>query len=142
MRYNLFLDDIRSPSKAGLYMPKNTKHYYYDLLWDIVRNYDEFCAHITKWGLPEIISFDHDLAEIHYKAAIGQESFSYSEKTGYDCMQWMINYIILHKEQPPKKVLVHSMNAVGAENIQKYFNNFLKHYKWDNSKESAILTGK
>ena len=42
----LFLDDIRKPP---------------DVDWFIVRNYNQFIDWIDKNGLPDIISFDHDL---------------------------------------------------------------------------------
>jgi len=47
----LYLDDVRCPKTEG---------------WDIVRTYDDFVSWITKNGLPDEVSFDHDLAEIHY----------------------------------------------------------------------------
>ena len=47
----LYLDDIRIPKTEG---------------WVIVRTYDEFVNWITKNGLPEEVSFDHDLAEINH----------------------------------------------------------------------------
>lgn len=58
MNYNLFLDDFRMPSDAFNYKPNPM---YNNESWVIVRNYDQFIECITKNGIPEIISFDHDL---------------------------------------------------------------------------------
>jgi hypothetical protein len=44
----LYLDDIRTPKTKG---------------WDIVRSYDEFVKWIEENGLPDKLSFDHDLGE-------------------------------------------------------------------------------
>ena len=46
----LYLDDVRIPTEGN---------------WEVVRNYDEFVAHIKLNGLEnyEVISLDHDLGE-------------------------------------------------------------------------------
>ena len=46
----LYLDDVRTPTADN---------------WEVVRNYDEFVAHIKLKGLGayEVISLDHDLGE-------------------------------------------------------------------------------
>lgn len=58
MSYNLFLDDIRNPSDCIHYMYTPI---YTSVDWVIVRNYNEFVKTIEEKGLPEIVSFDHDL---------------------------------------------------------------------------------
>lgn len=141
MGYNLFLDDIRMPAQAANYMHPDIAVLYGTKVWDIVRNYKQFVKHIKRFGIPEIASFDHDLAQIHYEVSSRKESFKYYPETGFDCMKWMVDHIIDNNLEPPQ-VIVHSMNAVGAENIQRYFNNFIKQYKWDNSKESDTRTAK
>jgi hypothetical protein len=62
--YNLFLDDIRHPYDCIIYMSSPGIYSKYD--WETVRNHDEFVAFITKNGLPDLISFDHDLSDIDY----------------------------------------------------------------------------
>jgi sulfur relay (sulfurtransferase) DsrF/TusC family protein len=58
MSYNLFLDDFREPVDSFYYLGNPT----YNILdWKIVRNYDEFVKMIQENGIPETISFDHDL---------------------------------------------------------------------------------
>ena len=64
MSYNLFLDDIRHPYDCISYMP--SPGIYSKYLWKTVRNYDEFVSFITQNGLPDLISFDHDLSDIDY----------------------------------------------------------------------------
>ncbi len=63
MSYNLFLDDFRMPADVVLYMPKCA--YYTDREWVIVRSYDEFVKTIEEMGIPQAVSFDHDLADEH-----------------------------------------------------------------------------
>ena len=50
-----YLDDTRTPTETiPGYKP-----------WDVVRNYNEFTEYILKNGIPDLISFDHDLGEEH-----------------------------------------------------------------------------
>ena len=102
----LFLDDTR---KAP------------DFTWDIVRSYEQFIAYIKLNGVPDIISFDHDLGGEHYRVItwdgkvegdkIPYETFT--EKTGYDCAKWLVENSLL-----PKEYRIHSLNPVGAMNIK------------------------
>ena len=62
--YNLFLDDVRNPKDCCQYMPD--AKFYFNSEFVIVRNYDEFVNFIRKNGLPNIISFDHDLSDMDY----------------------------------------------------------------------------
>ena len=56
MYYNLFLDDERFPCKVSwINLPP--------VQWEIVRNYSQFIQIITERGLPEHISYDHDLSD-------------------------------------------------------------------------------
>lgn len=132
MSYNLFLDDIRTPAGAATYMPFSLKDTYLKNEWVIVTNYMDFVHQIATHGIPNIVSFDHDLADEHYNLSSKEDWEEYSawsdrEKTGLDCMKWMVDYIQNNKLILPY-VIVHSMNTVGRENIQRYFDNFTKHY--------------
>ncbi len=83
----LYLDDIRNPKSDG---------------WTVVRNYEEFVQSIDQNGLPDEISFDHDLGE--------------DVKTGYDCAKWLCEYCWMNGIPiPPYNV--HSANPVGRDNI-------------------------
>lgn len=58
MKYNLYLDDFRDPRDSGYYL---NNPIYETLEWVVVRNYDEFVKCVEENGVPEVISFDHDL---------------------------------------------------------------------------------
>lgn len=115
----LYLDDIRTPI---------------DETWDIVRSYNEFVDYITTNGIPDLISFDHDLAVEHmndyydYQAnginVINYDTFT--EKTGMDCAKWLVDYCIDNNVEL-KQVTVHSANPAGSENILGLINNYNKH---------------
>jgi hypothetical protein len=136
-KYNLFLDDVRNP-KACEYMKDRIGKdvaIYFDLEWVIVRNYDQFVTYVKANGLPEVVSFDHDLAEPHYHESMykgGKVYMKYletvSEKTGYDCVKWMIDYCMDNWKRFPKWYL-HTMNPAGRENMESHILNYLKHYE-------------
>ena len=107
----LYLDDIRIPKTKG---------------WNIVRSYDAFVEWIDKNGLPDKVSFDHDLAEIDYNPLTGTQKFEYYEKTGLDAAKWLGQYC-LEKDVPFPKWNVHSANPIGKANIEAYINNVIKH---------------
>lgn len=125
MKKCLYLDDVRSPiNELPGYEP-----------WTIVRNYDEFVAYINTHGVPDFISFDHDLAQEHMEDyfaqvhAFGFQTPSYDkfkEKTGLDCAKYLIDYCIAN-DLVPKRCAVHSHNPVGGKNIQDCINSYKKH---------------
>jgi len=127
----LWLDDLRNPflDIEGR-VPKENG------IINWVLNYEEFVQWIEKFGLPSIISFDHDLADEHYTpekywddyqlSKKYQESQNYQEKTGMDCAKWLIDYCIDKKEKLPQ-YYVHSANPVGADNIIGILENYKKH---------------
>jgi hypothetical protein len=141
MSYTLFLDDERSPNQVTwAEFPRN------QLV--VVRNYDQFVAHVTEHGLPGFVCFDHDLADQHYAAMLKETAadkqftfwmpgddessglnitFDYgSEKTGYDCAKWLVDYCADRNLKFPQFV-IHSMNPVGKERIDKYIANAKVH---------------
>jgi hypothetical protein len=120
----LFLDDIRIPSEAFLY----TKNPIYIKHWDIVRTYDQFVEYITEKGMPSIISFDHDLADEHYVGLAEGKLDGYTEKTGYECVKWLVDYCLDNEVECPN-FLVHSMNPVGKEKIEGLLNNFKRNFR-------------
>jgi len=75
----LFLDDIRYPVEVYRYTKQDV---FLRKDWHIVRNYEQFINRILEKGLPEMISFDHDLADEHYWDPNSRQRV---EKTGYDC---------------------------------------------------------
>ena len=88
----LYLDDLRVTPEG----------------FDRVYNYVDFVKYITQNGLPDFISFDHDLGE---------------DESGYDCAKYLVEYSIEHN-LPLPKFSVHSQNPVGKENIERLLNNF------------------
>ena len=59
----LFLDDLRNPKDViWVNLP--------EVEWTVVRNYDDFVNTIIDKGVPTRISFDHDLADEHYRESM------------------------------------------------------------------------
>jgi hypothetical protein len=115
----LFLDDIRYPIEAYHYTKQDI---FLRNDWHIVRSYKQFISWILEKGLPEMISFDHDLADEDY---LKKDSLDLTEKTGYDCAKWLIEYCMDNELDLPK-FYSHSMNPVGKENILNLLENFKK----------------
>jgi hypothetical protein len=119
----LFLDDIRIPKDcANGLVPSHLNKLYWDNDWNIVRSYNSFVAWIVKNGLPDFISFDHDLADIHYTMDFSDKNDGGKEKTGYECAKWLVDYCMDQNLEIPS-FIVHSQNPVGKANIQSYLLN-------------------
>lgn len=88
----LYLDDLRPT-------PEN-----YERVYD----YDEFVNFSNENGVPDFISFDHDLGE---------------GKTGFDCAKFVVEFC-LDNGISEINFQVHSQNPVGKENIEKLLDNF------------------
>lgn len=122
--WGLFLDDERNPEDVKwLNLPAKN--------WVVARNFAEFIAAIEERGMPSFISFDHDLADQHYKlgAASNFRSFDYSkitEKTGMCAAKWLVEHCLDNKVAPPPFV-VHSQNTCGRENIAGLLGPFRAH---------------
>ena len=93
----LYLDDLRSTPEG----------------FERVYSYTEFVAYLEHKGLPDFISFDHDLGE---------------EFSGYDCAKYLVDYCLDH-QLPLHDFAVHSQNPVGKENIERLLNNFKEQQK-------------
>jgi hypothetical protein len=121
-RYNLFLDDIRVPTNVTWVDIPKDQHY------SLVRNYQEFVDLITLRGLPKFVCYDHDLGLSHYGHGLNGDDIpydSYTEKTGYDCAKWLVDYCMKNGVKHPPYV-VHSMNPVGKKNIISYVESYNK----------------
>jgi hypothetical protein len=129
MSYKLFLDDVRNPYCVF----KNTilPIYEKDSDWVIARSYDEFVDTLNDKGMPDVISFDHDLS---YDAYLPQNQHGHieyeklEEKTGYDAAKLLVEICMSEKKELPM-YYIHSANPVGAENIKNYLENAKKHLK-------------
>jgi hypothetical protein len=113
----LYLDDVRTPTADN---------------WEVVRNYDEFVAHIKMHGLEnyEVISLDHDLGDTamqeYYNNVRDNYTIDYKnikEKTGMDCCRWLVAES-MNTKIPLPQIYIHSANPIGSANMMGYINNY------------------
>lgn len=107
MSYRLYLDDLRTPV---------------DESFVVVRSFDEAVRFVLEKGMPEFISFDHDL---------GADKNGWLLPTGYDFAKWLASSDMDGTIKIPENFSfkVHSQNPVGAKNIQAYMDNYLNFKK-------------
>lgn len=109
----LFLDDMRNP-------PAHLVDHF-----DVVRDFDGFTEHIEAYGIPRLISFDHDLHPEH--TMFFYEGYGWCgpcenrrgfrmAPTGYDCAVWLVDYCN-RNDVALGQVCVHSPNPVTAQRI-------------------------
>jgi len=127
----LWLDDVRDPIRGNWINDQRVS----EVIW--VKSYDEFVDWIQKNGLPDKVSFDHDLADEHYTGYYGEhdpalpEAYQvdpyeqFTEKTGYECAKWLIEYCMDNKKELPLWA-VHSFNPVGKINIKKILESYAR----------------
>jgi hypothetical protein len=127
--FYLFLDDERSPNKVfWIDLPKNVP-------WVIVRNYKQFKQAIETRGIPAFVTFDHDLADEHYSMTSDEVNSSsyeevvgtYQEKTGYDCLKWLVGKVLAPIGAPFPDYALHTMNSIGKDNMEKYINTYKRY---------------
>lgn len=119
MTYSLFIDDERVPADVTWATPRQ-QHLYQTEQWIIARNFVDVARTLAERGMPQRVSFDHDLGQ--------------NEKTGYDIAQYLVKM-----DQDCERDLwgeliafgddfefyAHSQNPVGRENIMRYLTNYL-----------------
>lgn len=124
-QYNLFLDDDRTiPTHMDYLLGIGKRGFhtdYFYLDWEVAKNYNDFCEIITRKGLPERISFDHDLG--------------IEPQTGYDCIKWLVALCMEHEMPLTTECKFHTANPVGEVNMRGYYENFLK-FQADNLDKS------
>lgn len=132
----LWLDDYRDPFESTdghpylrMFCPEFVGQIN-NVVW--VKNYEKFTAFIKEFGLPDKISFDHDLADEHYAPEHRYNDYNvwaneqkFKEKTGMDCAKWLVDYCLDNNKELPLWT-VHSANPSGAKNIRSLLQNFLK----------------
>ena len=124
----LWLDDQRDPNvyfkkpklNSGAWVRNNDfyqnnifNQYTPNFVW--VKNLKEFSNYIINNGLPQVISFDHD---------IKPKGFQGKHENGADCAQWLVSYCLENNLSLPQ-CFVHSANKskrVNVENILGIFN--------------------
>ena len=131
----LFLDDVRDPKHCAAYMRRREPtilDIYAHAKWDVVRDYAQFVDYIKTNGLPDLISFDHDLSDDHYHEAMYKSVDEYekaisgsSAQTGNDCAVFLVNYCMERNQKMPY-CAIHSMNPVGCERIAWTLDQFAK----------------
>lgn len=104
IQMRLYLDDIRIPKSDT---------------FTIVRSYKEAVKFVEEFGIPEYISFDHDL-EV--------DSNNNLLPTGYDFAKCLVEMDMNNIHLFPKnfKFNVHSANPIGKVNIESYLTNYLQ----------------
>ncbi len=99
--YNLFIDDERFPPKA----------LHGNLLWVTVRSSREAMEFVLEHGIPNFISFDHDLG---------------GDDTAMKFLHMLITYCLNENADFPKEYYVHSQNPIGRDNIKSLMDSFIK----------------
>lgn len=105
-KYTLFLDDVRDVEK---YFTKADNVI-------VCRDYDSAVKLVQERGLPEFVSFDHDLGDTENDV----------EKSGYEFAKYLVQYMMENNIKGEFKYQVHSANPIGAENISAYLKNWFK----------------
>ena len=111
--YYLFLDDVREPAQVTwVKLPPFVS-------WTIVRNYNQFVEAVTRDGLPEFVTFDHNLTDESYSGYYRPVG----ERTGYHCAKFMVKYCKENRLAFPRYT-VHSMNLTGKADIVQMIEQF------------------
>ena len=136
MKKLLFLDDIRDPFNSRWAELSPLKEPY-KIIW--VKNFIQFTTWIEENGLPDAISFDHDLEEEHYTpeeywsdyfaSKDYQKNHMNSFCNGVHCAKWLIHYCSTNNLKLPLWNS-HSANPVGKDNINRVLLKYVyKSYK-------------
>lgn len=119
----LWLDDVRDPEKYLSKKPDKNSGALYDnisfynnfmqtyspkFIW--VKNFDEFTDYIEKNGLPDFVSFDHDLGK--------------GLRKGAECAAWLKQFCKENGLTLPK-FYAHSANRNGREAIHSILDNMI-----------------
>lgn len=117
--WKLFIDDERVPNDVTWGASYKENEDYRDGTWVIARDWAEVFELISTFGMPNVISFDHDLGK--------------NKLTGYEITKHLCNLDMdaSDKYSFPSdfSFLIHSKNPVGAENIRTYLENYLNFRK-------------
>jgi hypothetical protein len=120
----LFLDDWRIPRDCAQYMwQRKVNCTIFHQEWDIVRSHGQFINWIETNCVPDLVSFDYDLADVEeLKEELPiEEWFSLDENrvwTGLDCAKYLLNYCKENNIKFPDYI-IHSVNPDGVEKIKK-----------------------
>ena len=95
--YSLFIDDLR---ELEYIKPTNPEE------WKIARSSSEAIETVLKFGVPEFISFDHDLG--------------WNDTSMIFVKWWTEQFPVI----PFPRYMIHSSNPIGAKNLESYMNSF------------------
>lgn len=100
MASKLFIDDIRNPP---------------DDSWIVTRDIKSTIDFLSNNGIPDVISFDHDLG---------------GDETSIAIINYIIEEILDDNLCLPKDFVyyIHSANPVGSENIKSKMDQLIKHF--------------
>lgn len=121
--YHLFLDDERNPydSRTMAYMKMRGGPDYKNMIWEVAKNFEEFQLIVDQKGIPEFISYDHDLSSEHYDVsmyhgedAYNEKSVNFTEKTGRECAEYLCSKL---QGAPHPRYIIHSMNPLAVSRI-------------------------
>lgn len=128
----LWLDDCRDPMKDDwLVFSPISKNNLSEVIW--VKSYQEFVDWIKQNGLPDGICFDHDLGLPDHIERVNkgmpkrQSRKLNTEKSGFDCAKWLVNYCIENNKSLPL-YNIQSANPIGKQNIISLLENFKFNY--------------
>lgn len=100
----LWLDDVRNP-----FIEYDDIENSYNVVW--VKSFDEFYEWIKEYGLPDDVSFDHDLG---------------GEKDGCDAAKVLCEFCMNMNWATLPKWYIHSANPVGRERITSILKSYEK----------------
>lgn len=112
--YNLFLDDERDPKDVywDVYDLENRLTALPKLEWVIVRDFWEFKGAIRERGVPNVVTFDHDLGMP-------------INENGWMCAELLAHYCVGKNIQVPTSYF-HTMNMIGKDNMISSLNSAKK----------------
>ncbi len=127
---NLFLDDRREVDEAWLFDSDTLLTNFSGIdNWIIVRSYDEFVRWIDMNGIPDNVSFDHDLCEdamVQFENALANNGFidyvKYTQKTGKHCAEYLVKSC-KEKNIPIPNYYIHTANHLAAPIIRDILEN-------------------
>lgn len=128
MSYNLFLDDVRDPEQAMLYdrgVSLSTASGIHHTEWKVVRTHADFVHAIEYCGIPDVVSFDHDLCFEHMRhyhdvtRNVGLVEYAnLKTPTGKASAEYLVE-VCRKQNLPLPSWYIHSANEVGRTEIQK-----------------------
>lgn len=101
MKWNLFIDDERNPETI----------YLLGEYWTIARSSEQATNLVKEKGMPDAISFDHDLGE---------------NDTSIVFLKWLIEYALENKINWVPECFFHTQNPVGKQNLKSLVSSWLR----------------